>query len=412
VTTAAADAPAGTVVLARRLKRRLGAGRRALLRRWRLFEYRLFRLLPLRSDLAVYAAYWYRGYACNPRAIYEKARELTPDVQGVWVVSRAGRIPPGIDHVVAGTRAYYLLLARARYFVNNVGFPDHWVKRDGSVLVHTHHGTPLKRMGLDQLDRSAPGADRVLARHLRRWARWDFSLSSNALSTQVWERVYPGSYTTLEYGYPRNDRLVDSTDADVAAIRARLGLPAGSRVILYAPTHREYETTPRMLLDAARLAQALGDDWVVLSRAHYYFDKGQPITAVAEGRVVDVTSYDVVEDLQVAADVLVTDYSSIMFDFAVLDRPIVIYAPDWDTYQRLRGTYFDLMTEAPGVVCRTEDEVASAFVSGAYADDVATKARQIFRRRFAAWDDGKAAERVVRRVFLGERPELPAGRAA
>jgi CDP-glycerol glycerophosphotransferase len=91
----------------------------------------------------------------------------------------------------------------------------------------------------------------------------------------------------------------------------------------------------------------------------------------------------------------------------VLDRPIVIYAPDWETYRDRRGTYFDVTAEPPGVVARTLDDLAAAFTSGAYNGDVATKARRLFRARFCAWDDGKAAERVVRRVFLGEHPEPP-----
>jgi len=179
-------------------------------------------------------------------------------------------------------------------------------------------------------------------------------------------------------------------------------------VLLYAPTHREYERGFRSLLDTIQLAEALGDEWVILSRAHYFYDTGQPVGPIADGRVIDVTSHGSIEQLCVAADVLVTDYSSVMFDYGVLDRPIVIYAPDWDTYRSLRGTYFDLLAEPPGVVCRTPDEVADALVSGGYASDVAAKARRSFRSRFCAWDDGRAAERVVRRVFLGEDPVSPA----
>ena len=373
----------------------------------RLVEYRLYRMLPLKSDLAVFAAYWYRGYSCNPRAIYEAMRELAPHLRGVWVVERGTKVPPGVETVRPNSRAYFKLIARAGYFVNNVNFPDHLRKRRGSVHVQTHHGTPLKRMGLDLRDAAGAGQRINFRALLRRCATWDYSLTSNRLSTLVWERVYPLRYQTLEYGYPRNDVLARATAEDVAAARASLDIADGQRVLLYAPTHREYERGFRSMLDTVRLAESLGEEWVVLSRAHYFYDVGQPVAAIA-GRVIDVTSHGSIEQLCLAADLLVTDYSSVMFDYGVLDRPILIYAPDWETYRSLRGTYFDLLAEPPGVVCRTPEEVTDAIVTGAYISDVAGKARRAFRSRFCAWDDGHASERVVRRVFLGETPPLPA----
>lgn len=388
-------------------RRPAASGRRRVAQVARLAEYRVARLLPLRPRLVVFAAYWYRGYSCNPRAVYEKLCELAPAYRGVWVVAPGACVPPDVLSVTAGSRAYFRLLARASYFVNNVGFPDHWRKRRGSVLVQTHHGTPLKFMGLDQRLTSEKHRRSDVARQLARWSDWDYSLSANRLSTLVWERVYPATYETLEYGYPRNDRLADAGREQVEAARRELGLPDGVRALLYAPTHREYEPAHRPLIDLAGLADALGDGWVILSRAHYFYDTGAPIPAPEHPRVVDVTRHPSIEQLCIAADVLMTDYSSVMFDYAVLDRPIVVFAPDWETYRERRGTYFDLTAEPPGVVCRTPDEVAHALVSGGYDCDLTTKARRIFRSRFCAWDDGRAAERVVRRVFLGEHPTPP-----
>jgi CDP-glycerol glycerophosphotransferase len=379
-----------------RLRRLRRVGYRVL----RRLEYDLWRRLPLRRDLAAFAAYWNRGYACNPRAIYEQLRESAPQVHGVWVVRPGVTMPPDVDHVVAGSRAYYRLMARAAFFVNNVGFPDHVRKRRGMTVLMTHHGTPLKYMGLDQLDDSVE--PQQLARRFARWARWDYSLSSNPHSTQVWKRVYPGRYTTLEFGYPRNDRLVQASSSDVEQIRADLGLPADGRTLLYAPTHREYEPEFRQILDIGKLAAALGESWTILSRAHYFNSDHPEAAAHGHAGVIDVTGHPTVEELYLAADILVTDYSSAMFDYALLDRPIVIFAPDWETYQVRRGTYFDLMSTAPGAVCRTPEELADVLSSGAFAAADADQARRRFRETFCPWDDGRAAERVVRRVFLGE----------
>lgn len=401
-----------------RARRRLGRLRRPALRARRggeLGRYYRDRLRePVDPNLAVFAAYWYRGYACNPRAIYEKLRELAPAVRGVWVVRQeAADTMPAVDYVVAGTREYYDLIARARYFVNNVNFPDHLVKREGTTHVMTHHGTPLKQMGVDLLDTPGGGSRVGFAGLLRRCRRWDFSISQNAFTTVAWERAFPTRYESLEVGYPRNDVLATAGEEDVRRIRAELGIPPGRQAVLYAPTHREYQAEYVPMLDLAALADGLGPDYVVMARLHYLYDTDPHLRELHRaGRVRDVADHPSVEELCLAADVLVTDYSSIMFDYAVLDRPIVIHAPDWDEYRARRGTYFDVMAEAPGVVTTTEQGLVEAFRSGAVRGEDARRARASFRARFCSLDDGRAAERVVRRIWFGEREAAPQPAAA
>ncbi|WP_405555298.1 CDP-glycerol glycerophosphotransferase family protein [Streptomyces sp. NBC_01171] len=384
-------------------KRRLGV-------RLREQQYRRALTRPLDPNLAVFAAYWDRGVACNPAAIAAKLAELAPHIHPVWVVTRenAALLPHGTDHVIPGTRRYWETLATATYLVNNVNFPNAVVKRPGSVHLQTHHGTPLKRMGLDQREHPAAAQGLDFAALLSRIDKWDYSVSANSHSTRMWERAYPARYTSLDHGYPRNDVFYTATAADVRAARERLGIAPGRTAVLYAPTHRDYEAgfTPR--LDLATLADRLGEDTVLLVRAHYFYGGGaaSPLTGLRRtGRIIDVSTYDPVEELCLAADVLVTDYSSIMFDYANLDRPIVVHADDWETYRTTRGVYFDLMAEAPGRVARTQEELTEILTSGAWRDETATKARAAFRRRFCEFDDGRAAERVVRRVFLGEPEE-------
>jgi CDP-glycerol glycerophosphotransferase len=368
--------------------------------------------LPLDPDLAVFAAYWYRGYFCSPRAIYEKARELVPSMHGVWVVNAetADTMPAGVEYVVAGTEEYFRLLARATYLVNNVNFPNGWVKREGQIHVQTHHGIPLKRMGMDL--QGSPGADYRTLKFpslLRRIAKWDFSLTRNVFDTLCWEHAYPMPYTTLEIGLPRDDRLVNATAEDARAIRDSLGIVAGKRVILYVPTHREYDRAMRAPADVSALAESLGPDDVLLVRAHYFSDR-DPSSVINAGTAVDVSGYPTIEELYLAADVLVTDYSSAMFDYALLDRPIVIFAPDWETYRTLRGTYFDLFAEPPGIVTTTQDELVEALRSGAAESAESAAVRTRFRSRFCQNADGYAAERCVRAVWPVEAasPSRPA----
>ncbi|MFE9452705.1 CDP-glycerol glycerophosphotransferase family protein [Streptomyces sp. NPDC006739] len=360
---------------------------------------------PLDDRLAVYCAYWGRGYACNPAAIHAKARELAPHIRSVFLVEagQAHAMPKGVDYAVIGSRRYWQVLARAKYLVNNANFAEDVVKRRGSVHVQTQHGTPLKKMGVDQSTYPVVAAQTgSFTKLLNRVDRWDFNLSANRHSTQMWERAFPGSYEALEYGYPRNDVYCTAGAEDVLRVRRELGVPEGSTAVLYAPTHRDHHTGFEAGLDLAAFCEAAGENVVVLLRAHYFYDRG---LAASGGRIIDVTAHRSAEDVCLAADALVTDYSSIMFDYANLDRPIVVYADDWEVYQETRGVYFDLMAEPPGPVVRTAEELARVFRDGSYANAESKERRAAFRRRFCQFDDGRAAERVVRRVLLGEPPE-------
>ncbi|PWU60084.1 CDP-glycerol--glycerophosphate glycerophosphotransferase [Micromonospora globispora] len=359
---------------------------------------------PIDPALALYAAYWFRGYACNPAAVYAAARRLAPQVRGVWVVrrDRVDTLPSGVEYVVAGSPAYYRALARARWLVNNVNFPDFVRKRPGSIHLQTHHGTPVKVMGLDQQRYPIGAMGMDFAKLLRRVDRWDFGVTSNSFSTQMWERAYPAAYETLEVGYPRNDRLVLATRDEVHKVRAELGIGPDEQVVLYAPTHREHLPGWQPPFDPDRLLDVLGPSGRLLIRSHYFEDRDRRPQRPAAGRLLDVSAHDRVEDLYLAADVLITDYSSAMFDYGVLDRPIVVYAPDWEAYRLARGVYFDLLAEPPGAVARDFPALLDLFRSGAVRSAEAEEARQRFRARFCALDDGHAAERVVRRVFLDE----------
>ncbi|MFH9004441.1 CDP-glycerol glycerophosphotransferase family protein [Streptomyces afghaniensis] len=374
--------------------------------RLRDHQYRRALGRPVDPHLAVFAAYWNRGVACNPAAIAAKLAELAPQIHPVWVVTEenAALLPPGTDHVVPGSRRYWEVLATAKYLVNNVNFPNAVVKRPDAIHLQTHHGTPLKRMGIDQMAYPAAAQGLDFQALLERIDKWDYSVSANSHTTRMWERAYPSHYVSLDHGYPRNDVYYTAGAEDIRKVRDRLGIAPGRRAVLYAPTHRDYEAgwTPR--LDLAALADRLGDDTVLLVRGHYFYGgAASPLTNLRRtGRIIDVSSYDPVEELCLAADALVTDYSSIMFDYANLDRPIVVYADDWETYRTTRGVYFDLMAESPGPVARTQEELTEILAGEAWRDEGAAKTRAVFRRRFCEFDDGRAAERVVRRVFLGQ----------
>ena len=391
---------------ARRLRRWLRRSGRAAVQAVNLAGYRMYRRLPVAEDLVVFAAYWYRQYAGNPAAISEKLGELAPSMRRVWVLAEdaVGTPPPGVEVVRPGSSKYYRLLARAKYLVNNVNFPDFMVKRKGTIHLQTKHGTPIKHMGLDLLAHPAASKEMDFIDLLARSERWDYVLSSNRYSTEVWRRAFPLGFETLEFGYPGNDLFFHYSDEAGEEVREELGIPAQRTVVLYAPTFRDYRREFESHLDLHRLRRALGDRFALIVRAHY-LQRGDPEDPLEgfEGFAYDATLYPDLGRLCLAADVLVTDYSSIMFDFANLSRPIVVFADDWETYSTVRGTYLDITTETPpGIVATTQEDLEKALVTGEYESDQARDRLATFRARFCEFDDGLAAERVVRRVFLGE----------
>ncbi|MFD8524722.1 CDP-glycerol glycerophosphotransferase family protein [Streptomyces capillispiralis] len=371
---------------------------------------------PLDPELAVYSAFSHRGVLGDPAAIHRAARELAPHIRGVWVLAgeeQAAGLPPDTEYVLLDSPGYRRVTERATYFVNNVNWPGALVKRPGSVHVHTHQGTPLKYMGADLLDKPGARHGVDVPRMLRRADRWDYSLVANRHSELVWERAFPCHFTSLRTGSPRNDVLVGAGADGGREVRARLGVPDGHTVVLYAPTRRDYRRGGLVeRIDLARFAADLGEGRTLVVRLHPSL-AGGPARGLGlselhrRGVLVDATDEPEVQDVLLAADVLVTDYSALMFDYALLDRPIVIHADDWDAFRASRGAYADITAEAPGHVSRSYRELAWLFDSGTWQDEEAARLRSAFRERYCEFDDGRAAERVVRTLMLGEPPAGP-----
>jgi glycosyltransferase involved in cell wall biosynthesis/CDP-glycerol glycerophosphotransferase (TagB/SpsB family) len=404
---------------ARELERRTRPARGAVAGRLRRVATAVHTRRPLDPDLVVYSAFSHRGVLGDPAAVYRAARELAPHLRGVWVVrdeecaADTALLPPGTEHVILGSAAYRRVTERATFFVNNVNWPGAVAKRDGSVHVHTHQGTPLKYMGADLLAR--PGARHGLdvPQMLRRADRWDHSLVAGRYAERVWERAYPCHFSSARTGSPRNDVLVKAGPEDGRRVRERLGVPEGRTVVLYAPTRREYRRGGHVdRIDLARLAADLGDDHTLVVRLHPSLATG-PARGMGlselhrRGVLVDATDEPHVEELLLASDLLITDYSALMFDYALLDRPIVIHADDWNAYAASRGAYFDITDEAPGHVSRSYRELAWLLASGAWRDEEAARLRSAFRARYCEYEDGRAAERVVRTLLLGEPMPAP-----
>ncbi|GAA0395383.1 hypothetical protein GCM10009530_53640 [Microbispora corallina] len=345
-------------------------------------------------EAAVFDSYGGGQYSCNPRAVSEELARRDPDVERIWV-TRDGQfaVPPGVRTVLYGSREHEEALHTSRYVVANRRTQPGWYgKPAGQLYVQTWHGTPLKRLARDARD--MPYAQKIPEEDLAgQVATWDVLVSPNPFSTPILRRAFGYDGEVLESGYPRNDVLFRPEARERA--RRRLGVPEGRRAVLYAPTWRDDELDrPGLPLDAGRVAAALGGGDVLLVRAHYLMAGRTVIPAPA----IDVTKFPDMAELLAAADVLVTDYSSAMFDFACTGRPMIFFTPDLERYRdEVRGFYLDVEAEAPGPLVRTPDDLVGVLAA---ADFCPYKERyQDFAGRYCPWDDGHASARVVARML-------------
>ncbi len=341
------------------------------------------------ENAVFFESFYGRNASCNPLAIDRELTRRAPGITRYWsVVDLSVQVPEGAIPVVEGSPDWWRARGAARLLVVNDWLRRRFVRRRGQVVLQTWHGTPLKRLALHR-----PGFDpRRMAAVVKESWRWNILLAQNPYAARILGKAY--AFLTRPVwveGYPRNDVLVTG---DGAATRAALGIGADERVILYAPTWRDDRSEMVDFVDPAALAEA--SDAVVLVRGHSR--TLLPGRDAAGPRVVDVTGFPDTSLLLLAADALVTDYSSVMFDFSVTGKPMYFLVPDLEHFRgELRGFYFDLTAHAPGAVVRTQDELVAALRDADPQQYAAAYAR--WREKFNTRDDGHAAERVVARIL-------------
>ncbi|MFI7441099.1 CDP-glycerol:glycerophosphate glycerophosphotransferase [Nonomuraea indica] len=378
--------------------------RRALLRRAgtpanKLRAYRtLIRILPPRRNLALFESDVGKSCTGSPRAIYEELRRRRLPVEVVWSVAPGrGGAPEGARLVRRGGWRYVWTLARAGLWVDSHGFPLDYPKPRRTRYLQTWHGQGIKSIGFD-----APDLRADFDRPRRRWraavARWDALVSPSAEFTRHFVRANGYTGPVYRYGTPRCDALVHGRST--TDVRARLEIPPGRKVLLYAPTYRDQAKGAgrSVRADLELMAEELAGEWVVILRTH-------PVERYAVPRhllhfVRPAGTYPEVNDLMLASDALLTDYSSVMCDYALTGRPMLFLIDDWDDYRlRERGVYHDLPSIAPGPCVTTTEELVACLrdLPAVHASHAGRYAA--FRETWCADERGDAAARVVEDFF-------------
>ena len=361
----------------------------------------------------VFGAYNGKSYACSPKAVYEYMLkdDFFSDYKFVWLFENPD------DHldlqnnkntvlVKNRTKLCKKYLHTARYIILNYRAPDYWTPAKKQVYIQCWHGTPLKRLGYDILtsDNAMNSIEEIQKKYKTDALRINYLLSSCKFTTEKFATAwnlenFNKKDALIEIGYPRNDILSKYTQEQVEKIKVKLGLlNSEKKIILYAPTWRDnqYDASKGYVysnpVDFDLLNKKLSDDYIILFRAHYmvanHFDFKQ-----YEGFIYDVSDYDDINELYIISDYLITDYSSVFFDYAILERPIFFYMYDMDEYaNEMRGFYIDV-NELPGPIVKTETELIKAIKANS-KDNYKEMLRE-FNCKYNEKNDGKAAERLA-----------------
>lgn len=371
-----------------------------------------YRIIPIQKKTVLFIAFHGRGYTDNPRSIYEYMiqQERFQDYHFVWAIKhhRQKNLDiPGAKIIEYFSLSYFYYLARSQYWIVNCKLPMYVLKKKKQIYLQTWHGTPLKKLAFDievpegtTFYRSGMNEAMMHETYRVDVEKYNYMISPSSFTTEVFQSAFRINRERLiETGYPRNDFLTDYNEDDVAAIKQQYHIPLDKKVLLYAPTWRDnsYVTkgyTFKLEVHFEKWQKMLKDDYVVIFKPHYLIVNDFDIDQF-QGFVYFVPPEEDIRNLYIISDALITDYSSVFFDFAILKRPMYFYMYDLDMYRdQLRGFYLDIYKDLPGKIIEDEDELLKE-IQRPY--DYQQLER--FNQRFNDHEDGHASQRVVDLVF-------------
>lgn len=368
----------------------------------------IFLKMPIKEEAIVFESFLGKSYSDSPKYIYEYMLSNQMSYKYIWVFNEKKQLPGNAIQVKRFSLRYFYHLARSKYWVSNSRLPKTLDKREGNTYLQTWHGTPLKTLVFDMKD--VYSADPTYkSTFYRQSRRWDYLSSPNDYSSKIFRRAFKYEKEMLEFGYPRNDILYQkNNEADILALKKKMNLPIDKKIILYAPTWRDDEFYARgqykftLQLELEQLQKHLSDEYVVVLRMHYFIASQLDISEY-KGFVYDYSKYDDIAELYLISDILITDYSSVFFDYANLKRPILFYTYDLEKYRdKLRGFYIDIESEVPGPLLMKTEEVIDSIKN---IEEIQQKYQPIydgFYEKFCKWDNGNASKKTVEAVFVNK----------
>lgn len=371
------------------------------------------------SNTIVFEAYMGRSYACSPKAIYEYMlnNKKYNSYNFIWFFKNIEDykfLEKNKNTIVVKykSKKYYQYYAKAKYWITNSRIPDIIIKKKSQKYIQCWHGTPLKKLGYDITVEggNAMNSLKDIRKKYRIDAKkYDYMVSPSKFCSEKFRsafnlKKYNKENIIIEEGYPRNDFLINYTQKDVDRVRKDLNIPKNKKIILYAPTWRDnqhesgvgYVYEPE--INFKKLQILFGEDYILLFRSHYFIANYINLDEY-KGFVYNVSQYDDINDLYIISDLLITDYSSVFFDYAILKRPIIFYMYDLKEYKnKLRDFYINLK-ELPGPIVENEKDLVKEIKSIDKNKKIYFNTYKKFNEKFNYLEDGNATERVVEKIL-------------
>lgn len=359
-----------------------------------------------------------RNYSCSPKYIYEKMITMPEfkDYKFVWsfkdISAHDVKKTDNLVFVKHASKEYYKYCASSKYWIVNSIMGEHIKKKKNQIYVQCWHGTPLKKLRNDiEVTGSVLNTIKeIRKRNDRDSSRFDYFISPSKFATEKFTSAFNlenlgKKDIIIEEGYPRNESLFTYTEDDVKRIKEKFNIPENKKIIFYLPTFRDNQHTSgvgytyNLGIDFDRLKEKFADKYVILFSPHYFVANSIDLSKY-EGFVINVNGkMDDINELYIVSDIIMTDYSSVFFDFANLKRPMVFYMYDLDDYQNnLRDFYLDL-DELPGPIAKTQDELEGNLEN---IEEISKKYEpkyQKFNQKFNYLDDKDATIRVINKIF-------------
>ncbi|MGH1576465.1 CDP-glycerol glycerophosphotransferase family protein [Planktotalea sp.] len=369
--------------------------------------------LPIIKNTILYESFGGQGFSDNPLAMFEQARR-DPRFEGwthIWVVDDLEKVPAALHgekdvfFVEKETTLYMRYLCTTEYLINNATFPFYYVRKEGQKYLNTWHGTPLKTLGYDI--EATPLQRANTARNLIQSSLF-IAPNKHTESVMIDRYGVRNLFTgrSMLSGYPRIDMMINATKDDKELLFEQLELDPSKPVVLFAPTYRGHWATPELESEelARLVSQMKSDDYNLVFRGHYFAQN----TILEMGLPVTIAPHEIDTcKLLSIVDVLVSDYSSIFYDFLITGKPVIHYVYDWDYYVETRGVYFE-KSALPGVICEDKPALLQALKDCiAEPDKHISAAYNAAKEAFCVVEDGKASERVIEALFFEEPVIVP-----
>lgn len=371
----------------------------------------------INDKVILFEAFGGRNYTCSPKAIYEKMLEMDEfkDFKFIWAFVNPSKHEIKKDNrltiIKSKSKDYYKYCSIAKYWIINSIMDEGITKKKNQVYVQCWHGTPLKKLRCDiEVDGAVLNTvEEIRKRNDRDAKRFDYFISPSRYCTEKFISAFNlknlgKEDIIIEKGYPRNDFLFNKSQKEINEIKKKLGIPKNKKVIFYLPTFRDNQHTSgvgytyNLEIDFDRLKEKFGKDYIILFSPHYFIANSVDVSKY-KNFIISVQGYDEINELYLVSDIIMTDYSSVFFDFANLGKPMLFYMYDFDLYQgKLRDFYISL-DELPGPIAKTQDELEKNIESIEKISKKYEKKYIDFNKKYNYLDDGNASERVIKEIF-------------